>query len=416
MVLYHHGIKGMHWGIRRFQNKDGSLTAEGIKRYRTDLNFKYKYDKYKAKQEAKAAAKAKQKEIKRVDTLMNKNARKLTDAELQERINRLTMEKQVSELEATLIDNQNKSKNDNKGNGDNKGSGDNKGNGEKKNSNFAKDLVKATISATGSAIASKVANKIGDKVVDAIFKSKDDKTKSSTPTTNTDDDNNQNNQNNKKKKWTDKDVSGDYSGGVTGTINTGKNAVASILKKSPAVSVADLYMSGKHPFLSTKDEAMSIANSSWTNSDSTISVSGKKASTLYSSGSSVDVGKNATKNWMSGIWDSSSSGISSLGNFGDYSKSTTNTSIEKPVTSLGNFGEWSSSFTKKAASTPASTVSDSYSMTVGKNAFKDVWGTASSTPVSSISGIYSGDSSYSSKTSVWRKTTTKPHTVTGWFD
>ena len=38
--LYHHGIKGQKWGIRRYQNPDGSLTAEGIKRYRmndTDL-------------------------------------------------------------------------------------------------------------------------------------------------------------------------------------------------------------------------------------------------------------------------------------------------------------------------------------------------------------------------------------------
>ena len=34
--LYHHGILGMHWGIRRFQNEDGTLTAAGKKRYRTD--------------------------------------------------------------------------------------------------------------------------------------------------------------------------------------------------------------------------------------------------------------------------------------------------------------------------------------------------------------------------------------------
>lgn len=31
--LYHHGIKGMKWGVRRFQKKDGSLTSAGRKRY-----------------------------------------------------------------------------------------------------------------------------------------------------------------------------------------------------------------------------------------------------------------------------------------------------------------------------------------------------------------------------------------------
>lgn len=32
-VLYHHGVKGMKWGVRRYQRSDGSLTAAGKKRY-----------------------------------------------------------------------------------------------------------------------------------------------------------------------------------------------------------------------------------------------------------------------------------------------------------------------------------------------------------------------------------------------
>lgn len=32
-VLYHHGVQGQKWGVRRYQNPDGTMTEEGKKRY-----------------------------------------------------------------------------------------------------------------------------------------------------------------------------------------------------------------------------------------------------------------------------------------------------------------------------------------------------------------------------------------------
>lgn len=40
-VLEHHGIKGQKWGVRRYQNADGSLTPKGEARYKKEVDKLY---------------------------------------------------------------------------------------------------------------------------------------------------------------------------------------------------------------------------------------------------------------------------------------------------------------------------------------------------------------------------------------
>lgn len=49
--IYHHGIKGQRWGVRRYQNKDGSLTPAGQKRLeKKDAKWAHKnYEKITSK-------------------------------------------------------------------------------------------------------------------------------------------------------------------------------------------------------------------------------------------------------------------------------------------------------------------------------------------------------------------------------
>ena len=59
--LAHHGILGQKWGIRRYQNENGSLTSEGKKRYQEDKYNQYlseeKNDGFFARSRAKYKAK-----------------------------------------------------------------------------------------------------------------------------------------------------------------------------------------------------------------------------------------------------------------------------------------------------------------------------------------------------------------------
>lgn len=49
-VLKHHGVKGMHWGVRRYQNPDGTLTAEGKKHLPRSMRKHYERESKLAKE------------------------------------------------------------------------------------------------------------------------------------------------------------------------------------------------------------------------------------------------------------------------------------------------------------------------------------------------------------------------------
>lgn len=109
-TLSHHGIKDMKWGRRRWQNKDGSLTPAGEKRYGgSSYSYRKKYEEKtqaRANRDIEKGDKKIQKLEKKIDTAeirATKKAIRLQDTEEMSNItDRKEFRKAVSRQEATM--------------------------------------------------------------------------------------------------------------------------------------------------------------------------------------------------------------------------------------------------------------------------------------------------------------------------